>query len=486
MKSSRPIAAIVPALFIAFAAAACGSGDRAKIPITTSSPEALELYLQGRQLSDRLHDNDARECFEKAVGKDADFALAYLGLATSSAISNDFFSSLTRAVELSDKASDGERHMILAFQAGVSGEPMRQEEHLSWLVEHYPGDERVMNLRGNFHFGRQEFDEAIAYYEKATAINPEYSQPYNQLGYSYRFQGRFDLAEKAFRKYIELIPDEPNPFDSYAELLMKLGRFEESIESYRKALALDGHFVPSYIGIGTNYLLLNRPGEARSWFTRLGEVARSSLERRQARLWTAAAFLHEDRTREALREIEAMYAIAQKDANVTAMSSDLTRMGHILLEADRPEEALAKFRESLAIVQEADVPLQVKEFRERETLYYEARAALSQGLVEIAEHKTRIFAVRVEAHQLPGEVRQLHELKGRIALFRENYRWALEEFQQANQQDPRVLYLTALAYRGEGEGSRARDYSERAATFNGIDFNYAFVRERAKRMLSDG
>jgi len=486
MLLSRPIATVAVAPLIVLCAVACGNDGEGKIPITTSSPEALELYLQGRQLSDRLHYTDARSYFEKAVAKDADFALAYLGMATTSAISNEFFAALDRAVDLSDKVTDGERHTILAFLAGVSGDPLQQDEHLSWLVEHYPGDERVMNLRGNYHFGRQEYDEAAEFYEQATRINPQFSQPYNQLGYVYRYQRRFEQAEEAFRKYIDLIPDEPNPFDSYAELLMKLGRFEESIETYQKALALDSHFVPSYIGIGHNYLLLNRAGEARAWFRRLSEVARGSQERRQSHLWTAASYLHEEDYREALKEVEEMYSIAEQDRNVAAMSTDLARMGHILLEADAPEGALARFRESLEIVEASEVPLQVKEYRERATLYYEARAALAQGLVEIAEHKTRMFAARVEAHQIPSEIRDLHELKGRIALYRENYQWALEEFAQANQEDPSVLYLTALAYRGQGDDSRARDYGERAAKFNGIDFNYAFVRERAQRMLSDG
>jgi len=30
-------------------------------------------------------------------------------------------------------------------------------------------------------------------------------------------------AEKAFKKYIELVPDSPNSYDSYAEFLMTLG-----------------------------------------------------------------------------------------------------------------------------------------------------------------------------------------------------------------------------------------------------------------------
>ena len=66
---------------------------------------------------------------------------------------------------------------------------------------------------------------------KATAINPSFSTPYNQLGYAYRFLEKFPEAEDAFKKYTQLIPDDPNPYDSYAELLMKMGRFDESIKS---------------------------------------------------------------------------------------------------------------------------------------------------------------------------------------------------------------------------------------------------------------
>jgi hypothetical protein len=43
----------------------------------------------------------------------------------------------------------------------------------------------------------------------------------HQLGYAYRFLDRFADAEAAFKKYTELIPTDPNPYDSSAELLPK-------------------------------------------------------------------------------------------------------------------------------------------------------------------------------------------------------------------------------------------------------------------------
>ena len=60
---------------------------------------------------------------------------------------------------------------------------------------------------------------------------------YNQLGSAHRFLENFSAAETPFTKYIELIPNDPNPHDSYAELLMKMGRFDDSIKAYERPLA---------------------------------------------------------------------------------------------------------------------------------------------------------------------------------------------------------------------------------------------------------
>ena len=65
----------------------------------------------------------------------------------------------------------------------------------------------------------------MAHYKKQTEIAPNFSPTYNILGYAYRQQGDFNGAEQAFKKYVDLIPNDPNPYDSYAELLLKMGRF---------------------------------------------------------------------------------------------------------------------------------------------------------------------------------------------------------------------------------------------------------------------
>src|SRR6185503_7239049 len=71
-------------------AAAGGAAAPDKIPITTSSPEARELYLRGRELAEKLRATDARKFYEQAAARDANFALAQLGLANTAGTTKEF------------------------------------------------------------------------------------------------------------------------------------------------------------------------------------------------------------------------------------------------------------------------------------------------------------------------------------------------------------------------------------------------------------
>ncbi len=116
---------LVVATWIAPAAAQTAPGA-GKLPITTSSDEARTLYLQGRDLLEKLRGTDARRLFEQALAKDADFALAHVGLANTSGTTKEFIDAATRAAGLAGKVSEGERHLILALEAGLKRGSERQ------------------------------------------------------------------------------------------------------------------------------------------------------------------------------------------------------------------------------------------------------------------------------------------------------------------------------------------------------------------------
>jgi len=211
--------------------------DDGKIPITTRSDSARALFLKGRTASEALTAHEARGLFDQAVALDTAFAMAEYYLASGSTSHVELMEHLRRALALADDVSPGERLTILGMQARQNADPARARQLAESLVVLYPRDERARLALAILESAQREYPRAIAEYQDAVAINPGYALAYNQLGYAYRSVGDMGAAEAAFRKYISLVPDDPNPYDSYAELLMKTGRFDESIVQYRKALS---------------------------------------------------------------------------------------------------------------------------------------------------------------------------------------------------------------------------------------------------------
>lgn len=450
-----------------------------KVPITTGSEEARAAYLAGRDLLEKLRITDARKQFEVAVGKDADFALGYLALANTAPTTHDFFAALGRAVALADKASPAERLMIRGLDAGANGRPAQQKQLYSQLVQSYPRDERALTLLAAFYFGQQDFSRSIELYQKAVAIDPAFTSPYNLLGYAYRAVDRNGDAEKTFQKYIELIPGDPNPYDSYAELLMKTGRFDESIKSYEKALAIDGNFVSAYVGIANNYMFSGRGDDARKALARLTKVARSDGERRQAMAWTAESYVHEAAWDKALGEIDQMIAVSERANDLGQKANDLNFRGNTLLEAGRTEAAAAAFAAQIEASDRSTTPDDVKQATRRNALFDQVRVALAKRDLTEARSLSASYAKQVAAKQIPFEVRRQHELAGLIALADGKPKIAAAELGQANQQDPRVLYVLAMALADAGDAKKARAAAAKVAGFNALSLNYGYVRAKA-------
>ncbi len=251
---------IVFCVVLLMSLAACSSKpvDDGKVPVSTTSEKARELFVQARSLNDRLRGNEATPLLQQAIALDSNFAQAHLLMSQTAPGAAEFFASLDAARQAAAFATEAEQWMIQSFDAGVTGNTTQQLQLLQKLVAARPLDERVHTLLGNYYFGQQNWPEAIAAYQRAAAIDSTFSPVYNQLGYAYRFTDRDTEAEAVFKKYIQLIPDDPNPHDSYAELLMKLGRFEESITQYEQALKIQSTFPPSYFGIASNLDFLGR------------------------------------------------------------------------------------------------------------------------------------------------------------------------------------------------------------------------------------
>ena len=457
------------------------SSDGGKIPVTTTSAEAKSEFLQGRDLAEKLRVTDSHAHFEKAASLDPHFALAELNLATSAPTGKEFFDHLGKAVSLADGASNGEKLLILATEAGANNNPAKQKEYLDQLVAAYPNDERAHFNLGGYYFGQQDFPQAIEHYRKATEIAPTYSTAWNILGYAYRQNADYPNAEKAFQKYIELIPGDPNPYDSYAELLLKEGKFDESITQYRKALSIEPNFLNAHQGIAADLLYLGKPRDAEAELANITKKARTDGERRLALFALTVVQVDGGNMSRALSTVDQQYALGEKTGDVPAMAGDLNLKGNILLEMGKPADALAAFERSLKTIEGSNLSQQIKDNNRRLIHFNRARVAIVKKDFATAKTEAEEFRKGAEASNNPNQVKLAHELAGQIALAEKDWDKALAELQQANQQNPQNLYRMCQAQAGKGDKAKAGELCTKAAEFNSLPaLNYALVRGKAK------
>ena len=460
--------------------------DAGKIPITTTSDAARQNFIKGRDLAESLQGQESLQYLTKAIEADTTFALAYLTRAPFQPTVKDFFDDLNKAVSLAANASQGEQLEISGFEAGVNANPKKQQDDYEKLVSLYPKDERAQNLLANFYFGQLEDQKAIDGYKKAAEINPDYSPTYNSLGYAYRRTGNYDDAEKAFQKYIQLIPNDPNPYDSYAELLLKEGKYEAAIENYQKALSHNSGFVSSKVGIAAAYLYKGTYDDARKQLQQLFDSARNDGEKRTALFSMAVSFVDEGKPDLALKELEQEYALAEKINDFGNMSGDLGAMGTVLYESGKYKEALEKFQKSVDVFNNSTSSQTLKDNVKLGILYNEGLVAMKQNDFKTASDKADQYMTGVKAINNSNQVRQAHELMGLIALEQKKPDDCITHLNEANQQDPYVIFSSAKAFDLKGDKQKAKDLCEKAMNFNSLpNLNTTYARIYAKNLLKD-
>ena len=476
------------AAFVLLAGAVNGCSkpvDEGKIPLTTKSDEARKEYMLGRDMQAQGQTHESNAHLDRAIAADTGFAMAHLLRSGGAASTAEFMSHLSRAVSLSGNASEGERLMILAAEAGSVGDVARHREILEKLVAAYPKDERAHEALAVFLWGQQENDSAVVHFNAAIAIAPAYPPVYNTLGYTYRAMEKYPEAEQAFRKYIDLVPSDPNPYDSYAELLMKEGKFDQSVENYKLALSKDPNFVSSKQGVAFNFLYMGKTEEAASELRAMMASARDEGERETARFDMMVLHVDGGNTAMALQDCDSIYAVAVNRNDVDDIAGALDLKGVILEEAGRNAGAMELYERVMKTIGSSNLPAERKEPYARTHQFHAATIALAAGDMNAAKMHAGELEKLVAAKPNPARIRTVHELNGRIALAAKEYDRAIEELEKANMQDAYNLYRLSLAYQGKGDAGKAREYCAKAAHFYSIpDIGYAAIRLKAEKMLA--
>jgi tetratricopeptide (TPR) repeat protein len=249
------------------------------MPITTSSVEARVLYEKGMQDYENLYLERCNDDWRAAVKADPKLAVAWAWIAFNSSNPVEVNAAREHAKALAPKLSPGEQLMVAWIAKVQEGDFIGGISAMNDLLEMYPKDKHLLYLAGNWLMGENGDDQARGIMEKALALDKNFPAALNDLAYLYARNREFDKAFADMDRYVALLPKEPNPHDSYGELLRMAGNFEGSLQHYRAALKIDPDFVTSQAGLADTYALMGNQEQARIEYDKAVSSAHNEADR---------------------------------------------------------------------------------------------------------------------------------------------------------------------------------------------------------------
>jgi tetratricopeptide (TPR) repeat protein len=251
---------------------------------------------------ENLYLERCNEDWRAAVKEDPSLAVAWAWIAFNSSSPEEVTAARAKAKELATKLTPGEQLMVAWISKVQEGDFLGGITAMNDMLEMYPRDKHLLYLAGNWLMGENGNDQAQRLFEKALSIDKNYPAALNDLAYVDARNRQFAKAFAAMDRYVAMLPKEPNPQDSYGELLRMAGNFEGSLTHYRAALKLDPDFVTSQLGLGDTYALMGNQEQARAEYDKAIRFAHNEADRLTYGMQKAMTYVREGNFAEADKE----------------------------------------------------------------------------------------------------------------------------------------------------------------------------------------
>lgn len=158
----------------------------------------------------------------------------------------------------------GIESLVRLFKQGQLSEALTQGKALSG---HYPGDPTVHNILGviNARIGQAEI--ALACYDRALAIKPDFAEVHNNRGNLLNRLGQNAAAITSFRQALQIKPQYAEAHNNLGVALYDAGELDEATASYREALRVRPSYAEAQNNLGNALADLGQPEVALASFS---------------------------------------------------------------------------------------------------------------------------------------------------------------------------------------------------------------------------
>ena len=152
--------------------------------------------------------------------------------------------------------------LSISAATGKFQEALAYYQHATALVPN--SDEGLRRLAEAYRVAHQP-EQAIARLEEATRLNKNSWRNWNQLGRLYNDSGQYDKALNAYNQVTILAPDLSTGWSNMGKIHYSLGKWSECLAEYEKAIKLEPKAL-YYSNRGVAYFFLGRYAESATDF----------------------------------------------------------------------------------------------------------------------------------------------------------------------------------------------------------------------------
>jgi tetratricopeptide (TPR) repeat protein len=245
---------------------------------------------------------------------------------------------LTRT--LACTARNSMAHYNLGLDLASRGQVDDAIAHFQQALEIKPDFAGAHNNLGVALAGRGQVDAAMTHFRKALELEPDYAGAHYNLANLLAARGETDAAMTHFRKALEIKPDYAEAHNNFGLALADHGEADEAVAHYRKALEIKPDFVSAHYNLGA--ILADR-GEADKAIAHYRKALEIKPDYAEAHYHLGLILAHHGEVEEAMvhyrkaLEIEPDYAEAHNN------------FGKALADRGEVDEAIAHFRKSLEL-----------------------------------------------------------------------------------------------------------------------------------------
>jgi len=218
------------------------AADAAKVALAQNPDDLRLLRLQAQALRHTGKGDQGLAQLENAMKAHSDDPVAYISLAQAY---SDAEKGAQAVKVLQDAQAKFPSNDQIAFELGTVFDKQKKfpeaEAAFRSVLARDPDNAPALNYLGYMLAERGErLDESVDYLKKALQLEPDNGSFLDSLGWAYYKSDKLDLAEANLKRAAEQLRTNSVIQDHYGDVLVKLGRYDDAITAYTRALSGDG------------------------------------------------------------------------------------------------------------------------------------------------------------------------------------------------------------------------------------------------------